>query len=94
MCSIIPNLKTVWEASDSRSYVLFKRSLQSARDICPQLQAITLDSMETTQYHYIQRLISNSLQKVIEEEVDRSVNQGRPAGGAEMRYANLTPWEQ
>ena len=94
MCSIIPNLKTVWEASDSRSYVLFTRSLQSARDICPQLQAITLDSMETTQYHYIQRLISNSLQKVIEEEVDRSVNQGRPAGGAEMRYANLTPWEQ
>ena len=50
--------------------------------------------METTQYHYIQRLISNSLQKVLEEEVDCSVNQGRPADGAEMRYANLTPWER
>jgi hypothetical protein len=60
MCSIIPNLKTAWEASDSRSYVLFTRSLQSARDICPQLQALTLDSMATTQYHHIQRLIMMS----------------------------------
>jgi len=49
--------------------------------------------MTTTQYYYIQRLISNSLQKVL-EEVDRSVNQGRPAGGVEMRYTSLTPWEQ
>jgi len=51
--------------------------------------------MTTTQYYHIQRLISKSLQKVLEkEEVDRSVNQGHPAGGAEMRYATLTPWEQ
>jgi hypothetical protein len=50
--------------------------------------------MATTQYHNIQRQVSNAIQKHIEQEVDRSISPGRAAGGAEMNYANMTLWEQ
>jgi len=49
--------------------------------------------METTQYYCIQRLIINSLHKVLEEEVDRSVNQGPPARRAEMQYITFVTRE-
>jgi len=39
MCSTIPN---AWEASDSRSYLLFTRSLQSAQTICLSLKLCSM----------------------------------------------------
>ena len=66
---------------------LFTRHLQSAKDICPQLQEISLNTMATQQYHSIQRLISNAVQTHLKQEVDRSITAGRAAGGAEMFYA-------
>ena len=94
MCTLVPDLKNRWEAGHSRLYTLFTRHLQSAKDICPQLQEISLHTMATQQYHSIQRLISNAVQAHIEQEVDRSITAGRAAGGAEMFYANMNQWQQ
>jgi len=94
MCILIPDRKKRWEAANSRLYTLFTRHLQSAKDICPQLRQISLDTMAAQQYHSIQTLISNAVQTHIEQEVDRSITAGRPAGCAEMFYANMNQWQQ
>ena len=69
-------------------------TVQSAKDICPQLQQISLDTTKTQQYHSIRRLISNAVQAHIEQEVDRSVTTGCAAGGGDMFYANMNQWQQ
>jgi hypothetical protein len=42
MCTLVSDLKHRWKAENSRLYTLFP---QSAKDICPQLQQISLDTI-------------------------------------------------
>jgi len=92
--SLIPDLKERWPENNSRSFILFTQHLEIAKRLCPSLQEITLATMENKIFEAVQKEIANGIQKEMEEEVDRSVPDGRPAGGAEMMYAHLTPWEQ
>ena len=45
--SYVLPLKTRWEAGNSSLFTLFSCHLQSAKDICPQLQEISLNTMVT-----------------------------------------------
>jgi len=94
MTTLIPNLKLGWQESNSRSFNLFIEHLNLGKRLCPSLDEINLDTMENKVFAQVQKEISNGIQKQMEDEVDRSVPQGRAAGGAEMFYANLNPWEQ
>ena len=94
IASLVPNIKDRWRESEGNSFNLFRDHLESAQRLCPSLNEISLDIMENKVFEHIQKLISNTIQKQMEEVVDRSVPEGRPAGGADALYANLNPWEQ
>jgi hypothetical protein len=80
--------------NESTILELLETYMKFAKDLCPTMKEITLDSMAEKQYHHIQKTISNAIQKQLEEAVDQSVAQGRVAGGAEMNYADLDPWQK
>jgi hypothetical protein len=91
--SLVPKIKDRWRDSDASSFNLFTNHLESAQRICPSLNEVNLDTMENKMFEHVQKQISNAIQKQMEEEVDRSVPEGRPAGGADALYASLNPWE-
>jgi hypothetical protein len=64
------------------------------QQFCPSLNDITLDSMCDKSFNQVQRSISDGIQKILEETVDRNIPQGRPVGGAEIIYAQLDLWSQ
>jgi hypothetical protein len=90
MSSLIPDLKNRWHEGGSRVYHLFCEHLRMGKDLCPSLAEITLENMVNKAFPQVQKVITNAIQKQIEEDVDRSVGQGRAVGGERcyMRTCN------
>ena len=94
LATIIPDIKDSWAREDNRLYNQFQRHLSMGQQLCPSLNEITLDSMCNKSFTQVQRSISDGIQKILEETVDRNIPQGRPVGGAEIIYAQLDLWSQ
>jgi len=62
--------------------------------MCPNLNEITVESMQNKSFVQVQKIISNGIQSQLENEVDTHMAQGRPVGGNELIYARLDPWSQ
>jgi hypothetical protein len=92
LATIIPDIKDSWAREDNRLYNQFQRHLSMGQQLCPSLNEITLDSMCNKSFTQVQRSISDGIQKILEETVDRNIPQGRPVGGAEIIYAQLDLW--
>ena len=92
--SLVPSLVENWSDGNNRIYNLFIRHLDDAKQLCPHLANITLESMSTQSFVHIQKTITAGVQKLLEDVVDRSMQQGRPVGGSQMFYAQLDAWSQ
>jgi hypothetical protein len=91
MASLIPNLKDRWQNCNSRSFDVFIGHLEAGKRLCPLLAGVSLNTMENKIFEQVQKIMSIGIQMKMEEEVDRSVPDGRPAGGAAVNYTNLSP---
>jgi len=92
--NIIPDLKERWVNQNNRSYVLFHQYLSMGKDMCPNLNEITVESMQNKSFCQVQKIISNGIQTQMENDIDRSMAQGRPVGGNELLFARLDTWSQ
>jgi hypothetical protein len=94
IASLIPSLKDSWSRGDNSCYTMFMQHLDRFKPMCPSVNDITLETMVQHPFIHIQKVITAGVQRLLEDEVDRSVGQGRPAGGRELNYAQLDAWSQ